>query len=211
MKMWFASRQQQRTLALAGQLDLRPAYAVMGFNVAISYLSAFFYGQLRDTDFARWVCAFGMLHFAAVRGAADLAADGGAISFVMTIQWLLSATYLVMFMLYLSPFSTIVRVATDKVVKRDMAGDDDEKRKFMRLIVMLLGLLMLAADIGLIRMPTFLNGGLFAPNGGSNILVHFLDATAWMPLCLWFAVFATFMVYWCWFHMAVNFRTIFDV
>ena len=201
-----------RRLALSGKLDLRPAYVVMAMALVVSYISSMASGYIHESTLLLRISTFGMQHIAGVRAAAGLSSDPEAAALVMTIQWLLVFAYVVVFFAFLSPFSKIVKVAVDKAVKLESSRlDDGDKKQFLRVIVLVLGLIVFLGDIKLIDFPTFLNGGLFVLGHEQPILVFLLNSMLWMPTLSWLISFATFLFYWGCFHLAVNYKAVFNL
>lgn len=207
----FKKRRERASLALLGKLDLGPLYAAMVLNLIISYTSSVAYGYLYDSRFVSWICEFGFQHIRAVRAAANLASNANDCAFVMTIQWLLAVTYLFVFITFLSPFSKIVRVAIDKAMRKEDATKDENKAVFGRIIILTFVPLVFLGDVGVIRIPTFLNGGLFVMGKNAPFVSYFLNSVEWMPLFVWVTVFGTFMFYWSWVHLAANYKTVFNL
>jgi hypothetical protein len=198
-------------LALAGKLDLRPAYTVMAFTLFLSYVSSMVYDHLNIGEEGTLLSDFGMHYIPSVRGAANISSDASACAFVMTIQWLLGVAYILVFCIFLSPFSKFAKVAVDKAMHKKNAVQDGDRARFGQIVFLFLVPLVFLGDVGLVPVPTFLNGGLFAVKGGEALLVYLLNSTIWMPAFSWIVVFATFLFYWSWIHVVANYRVIFDI
>jgi hypothetical protein len=205
------TRRERIRLALSGKINLRPAYAVMMFNLVISYVSSIAYGRLVGSGLVSMICEFGFHHIPAVQSAAALSRDANACAFVMTFQWLLSVLYLVIFGSFLSPFSSLVRVAVDKSMHRGGVMKDDDRGSLVRIAFLVFVPVVFLGDIGLVHIPTFLNGGLFAVRGGEAFVTYFINSAVWMPIFLWLVVIGTFLFYWSWIHLIANYKTIFNV
>lgn len=211
MKIIFGTKRERRRLALSGKLDLRPAYVVMTINLIISYVSSVTYSKLAGGNFVSMICEFGFRHIPAVRGVAILAKDADACAFAMTFQWLLGVLYVLIFVLFLFPFSNIVKVAVDKSMRKMEATGGSGRMVIARIAYLVFVPVVFLGDIGLIQIPTFFNGGLFAPGGGDALDVYFINSAVWMPTFLWLVVLGTFFFYWSWFHIVGNYKTIFNV
>ncbi|MBE1162523.1 hypothetical protein [Dyella acidiphila] len=197
---------------MLGKLDLRPAYFAMFFMLAASFLSSMAYDRAGTSVILSKISAFGSQHIAGVREAARLPDAADSTAFVMTMQWLLVVIYPIVFFAFLSPFSKVVKVAIDKAVKREQAlPEGDDKKQFVRVIVLVLGLVVLLGDLHLINIPTFLNGGLFVMGADSPQLLHALHSKLRMPAFAWLISFATFMFYWSWLHLVVNVKIVFNL
>jgi hypothetical protein len=202
---------KRRRLALAGKLDLGPAYTVMAFTLFLSYASSMAYNHLYAEREFTMLSDFGVHYLSSVRGATNLSNDAKACAFVMTIQWLLSVAYFLVFCIFLSPFSKFVKVAVDKATRNARATQDEDRSGFGRIVFLILVPIVFLADVRLIPIPTFFNGGLFAVKGGEAPLVYLINSSVFMPAFSWLVVFATFLFYWSWIHMVANYRAIFDI
>lgn len=201
-----------RRLALSGKLDLRPVYLMMAITLVVSYVSSMVCSYIPNSTLLLRISAFGMQHIAGVRAAGGLSSDHEVTVLVMTIQWLLAFAYVLVFSAFLSPFSKIVKVAVDKAIKLESSRlDGEDKKQFMRVIILVLGLIVLLGDIKLIDFPTFLNGGLFILGHEQRILIFLINSKLWMPALSWLIAFGTFMFYWGCFHLAVNYKTVFSL
>jgi len=205
------SRSERRRLALVGKLDLMPAYAVMLFMLLLSYASSMAYSYPGGGEIVTALCEFGIRHIPAVREGANLSKYSNAYVFVMTVQWLVSVLYLLVFCVFLSPFSKSVRVAVDKAMQRVAESPNEDKAEFSRIIFLVLVPLVFLGDIRLIPIPTFLNGGLFATKGGGGLIVYLINSTVLMPAFSWLVVLATFLFYWSWIYMVANYKAIFNM
>jgi hypothetical protein len=209
--MVMAVGHERRRLALAGKLDLAPAYVVMAFTLFLSYASSMAYNHLYTGWGFTVLSDFGVRHFPSVRGAANLSNDARACAFVMTIQWFLGVMYFLVFCIFLSPFSRSVKVAVDKAVHKARARQDEDRSEFGRIAFLILVPIVFLGDLRLVSIPTFFNGGLFAVKGGEALLVYIINSSVFMPAFSWLVVFATFLFYWSWIHMIANYKIIFNI
>jgi hypothetical protein len=207
-------RKKKRELALSGKLDLKPAYVVMAFNFAVSYVTLVTYGWISGTRVEVALRDFGLRDIPAVSGAVSLSRDANLCAYVATVQWVLIVLYLLVFCLFLSPFSKVVRVAVHRAMRREIEKSDEReesKRAFGRVLLIVLFVLVLMGDIGIIPFPTFLNGRLFAVHGGELFVSYLLNSPAWMPAFLWVIVLGTFLFYWSVIHLAANYKVVWDI
>jgi len=210
MENMFYSKRDNIRLALSGKLNLRPAYAVMTFNLIVSYISSISYVRLSGSGFVSVICDFGLHHIPAIQGAIRLSRDTNACAFVMTLQWLLGVLYLLIFCLFLFPFSYVVRVAVDKAVHRIDATTDVDRGAIKRIAFLIFVPVVFLADIGLIHIPTFFNGGLFAVRNGETLITDLINSPLWMPIFSWLVVLGTFFFYWSWIHLVANYKILFS-
>lgn len=201
----------QRQLALSGKLNLAPAYVVMAFNCVTSYVSAMVHNRIDGSKFVSAVREFGLHHISSVRSVASLSKDANLCAFVATLQWMLTPLYVLTFCLFLWPFSKVAKVAMDNAMHQVTSEREENRAALGRIVFFSLFPFVLMGDLGILPVPTFLNGGLFTSRNGEPLMAYVINSSLQMPAFLWVIVFGTFMFYWVFIHLAANYRTILNL
>jgi hypothetical protein len=194
-------------MALEGKIDLLPLRVAMAATMVISYISSFFFSGISKIGLVKDINWLGSTCVPSIRSAMEISSDPSQCAFVMTIQWFFVIFYGWLFFVYYWPFSTAVRVATKKWYATNALPSSNGTRCILFLFF---GLASIFGDFGLLRFPTFLNGGIFAIDSGHFVTQKLVNSQLILPAFSWFSVLAYVIIYWFCTFIIANRSVLFD-
>ncbi|RDI96776.1 hypothetical protein DVT68_20185 [Dyella solisilvae] len=198
---------EERKLALAGRINLKPMYAAMLINLVLAFLSYIFYDRLADGSFASAAIHLGQSLSPSVSRMPAITTHPDRCAFVLSIQWVASISLIVLLLTKYWPFSKVMRVAVRTWYKQP--EDRLPSHRNLRVFGFMLFVLACAAgDTGLWTFPTLYNGLFFADSEPLRAFVAMVNSPVYLPFLAWFSVLATVMTYWGAIFLVANWWTI---
>lgn len=198
---------EDRKLALAGRINLRPLYAALLLNLVLAYITYALYGRLADAPFVETITRIGQFLSPSVSKLPTISVHPNRCAFVLSIQWIASVLYIGLLLTKYWPFSRIMKVAVHTWYKQP----EDRlptNRNFKVFALMLFVLACAAGDTGVAKFPTLYNGQLLAGEEPLRAFVAMVNSPVQFPLLAWFTALATVMIYWCAVYVVANWWTV---
>lgn len=207
MNILFGSSSKERKMALEGKIKLLPLRIAAAAALATSYISSLLFHGISSNFVVQKVGWFGVTYIPAVRGAVEISADPLWCAFVMTIQWIFIVLYVWLFFVFFFPFSPTMRDATKSWYVSNPLPSGSGLRS---ILFLLFGASSIFGDFGILKFPTFLNGGIFSLDSDHFITQKLINSQLMLPVFSWFSVLAYVVIYWMCIFIIANRSVLFD-
>lgn len=207
MSIFFGSSSKVRRMALEGKINLLPLRISMAATMAASYVSYLCFPDLSKIGIVKDIDFLGATYIPSIRSAMEISADPSRCAFVMTIQWFFVLLYGWFFFVFYFPFSKNMRVATKKWY---MVNALPSASGIRCILFLLFGVASAFGDFGLLRFPTFFNGGIFSFDSDHFITQKLVNSPLILPAFSWFSVLAYVVIYWLCIFIIANRSILFD-
>lgn len=198
---------EERKLALAGRINLRPLYATMAINLILAFLSYGLFNRLAEGPSAATIIHLGQHLSPSVSRVPIVSTDPDRCAFVLSVQWIASLSFIVLLLTKYWPFSKIMRVAVHSWYKQP---EDrlPQNRNFKLFGFALFVLGCAAGDTGIWAFPTLYNGLLLAGSEPMRAFIAMVNSPLCLPFLAWFSALGTVMTYWCAIFLVANWWTV---